>query len=203
MDEFRYAIALAFLIGLPPGLLFWPCIHPWSAWRGFVCGPRRTAGHRVRDERCLSGAGRRVSERSRGGHPPTPQISDPACHDSDCPNCTLTAAQPCCRRDLYPDTTPALYGSVAVGAGFCVCGQLPDLVCLGGLSLPLLSVIVVLEERELRRRFGPAYTACCRRVPRFFRAGLERPCACSGRSNRCSLTVRPPGRDHTTRRRAA
>jgi protein-S-isoprenylcysteine O-methyltransferase Ste14 len=35
------------------------------------------------------------------------------------------------------------------------------------LSLPLIHIVVRLEERELRERFGPAYEDYCRRVPRF------------------------------------
>jgi len=35
------------------------------------------------------------------------------------------------------------------------------------LWLPGIYVIVLLEEKELRDRFGPAYDEYCRRVPRF------------------------------------
>ncbi|MGB7538695.1 MAG: isoprenylcysteine carboxylmethyltransferase family protein [Anaerolineales bacterium] len=35
------------------------------------------------------------------------------------------------------------------------------------ISLPVLFFVVVLEERELRERFGTAYDEYCRRVPRF------------------------------------
>jgi protein-S-isoprenylcysteine O-methyltransferase Ste14 len=35
------------------------------------------------------------------------------------------------------------------------------------LSLPLIYLVVRLEERELRERFGTAYDEYCRRVPRF------------------------------------
>lgn len=35
------------------------------------------------------------------------------------------------------------------------------------LSLPALYLVVLLEERELRERFGAEYEAYCRRVPRF------------------------------------
>lgn len=34
-------------------------------------------------------------------------------------------------------------------------------------SIPVLMLVVVLEERELRERFGTAYDEYCRRVPRF------------------------------------
>jgi protein-S-isoprenylcysteine O-methyltransferase Ste14 len=41
----------------------------------------------------------------------------------------------------------------------------PYLVWL--ISLPIIYFVVVLEERELRERFGEAYNEYCRRVPRF------------------------------------
>jgi protein-S-isoprenylcysteine O-methyltransferase Ste14 len=37
------------------------------------------------------------------------------------------------------------------------------------LSIPVMLLVVLLEERELRERFGEEYQAYCRRVPRFFR----------------------------------
>ena len=48
------------------------------------------------------------------------------------------------------------------------------------LSLPVIYLVVVLEERELRERFGPSYQEYCRRVRRFvprlrFRKGGGEP----------------------------
>ena len=36
------------------------------------------------------------------------------------------------------------------------------------LSIPVVYLIVLLEERELRDRFGTEYDAYCKKVPRFF-----------------------------------
>ncbi len=38
---------------------------------------------------------------------------------------------------------------------------------VAGLTIPALWLVVVLEERELRQRFGAEYEGYCRRVPRF------------------------------------
>jgi len=42
------------------------------------------------------------------------------------------------------------------------------------LLLPAIYLLVVIEERELRDRFGEAYEDYCRRVPRFVPRGRER-----------------------------
>ena len=40
--------------------------------------------------------------------------------------------------------------------------------------VPAIHVVVLIEERELRERFGDVYEEYCRRVPRFFPRKLER-----------------------------
>lgn len=51
--------------------------------------------------------------------------------------------------------------------GYALIANYLALYVVFALWLPGIYVIVVLEERELRERFGEAYEAYCRRVPRF------------------------------------
>ncbi len=189
MDELRYAIALAFLIGLPAGLVFWLCIHPFAAfWRrrglcwtyGLVGSGMGLLGGGLFVVRgtllateygtnavclglavvCLGGAGAVAFERRKYltlrimvGLPELRPHSRPAL----------------LQEGIYARIRHPRYVEVLLSVlGFaCVANYLLVYVW-AVLSLPLLYVIVVLEERELHQRFGPAYAEYCRRVPRFF-----------------------------------
>ena len=190
MDELRYWIACALLVGLPPGLLFWLCIHPFAgfwrkrgagldlrsgggraepAGREPVCGPQRAAGHRVRDGRRVSGAGWGVSGRCWCARLPAPETPDPAHSGRAARNQSpAPSTPPATGGDLCPHPTPTLCGSVCLSLlGFALVANYLLVYVWTALSLPLLSLIVGFEERELHRRFGPAYAEYCRRVPRF------------------------------------
>ncbi len=52
-------------------------------------------------------------------------------------------------------------------AGFCLIANYLALYAVFALWIPGLWLIAVLEERELRDRFGAAYDDYCRQVPRF------------------------------------
>ena len=67
---------------------------------------------------------------------------------------------------LLTSETPFWIAFVAGAAMFTV---------LWLISLPTLHLVVVLEERELRQRFGAAYDAYARQVPRYLpRAWVRR-----------------------------
>jgi protein-S-isoprenylcysteine O-methyltransferase Ste14 len=51
--------------------------------------------------------------------------------------------------------------------GYALIANYLALYLVFALWLPALSLIVRLEESELRERFGPAYEEYCCRVPRF------------------------------------
>jgi protein-S-isoprenylcysteine O-methyltransferase Ste14 len=52
-------------------------------------------------------------------------------------------------------------------AGFALIANYLVLYVMLALLVPAIWLVVVLEERELRRRFGAAYAEYSRRVPRF------------------------------------
>jgi hypothetical protein len=72
-------------------------------------------------------------------------------------------------------------------------------VCVATVAgIPALSLVVVLEERELRERFGAEYAEYCRRVPGFLPPGAEPPGHSIGQLRHVG---RCPGRE-TGRRKA-
>lgn len=189
MDELRYGMAFAFLIGLPPGLLFWLCIHPFAEfWRkrgpgwtyGLVGAGLSMLGGGLFVVRgallateygtnavclglaavCLSGAGA-LAFQHRKYLTLRIMIGLPELSPQSRPPSLL-------QEGIYARIRHPRYVEVFLSVlGFACVANYLILYVWAALSLPLLYVIVVLEERELSQRFGPAYAAYCRRVPRF------------------------------------
>ena len=198
MDELRYGIAFAFLIGLPPGLLFWLCIHPFAEfWRkrgpgwtyGLVGLGLGTLGGGLFVVRCallateygtnvlclglaavcLTGAvviglqhRKHLTLRIMIGLPELSAESRP-------PSLLQEGIYARIRHPRYVEVFLSVLGCACV-ANYLV------LYVWAALSLPLLYVIVVLEERELHQRFGLAYAEYCRRVPRFLPRRNSKAC---------------------------
>lgn len=72
---------------------------------------------------------------------------------------------------------PRYLGSAFAVVGACMLAGTPWMWLAAGLWMALTFSAILLEERELRTRFGAAYNAYARRVPRFFprmsRAALD------------------------------
>ncbi len=177
MDSLRYSVAFLFLLGLPPGLFFWLCIHPFAAfWRrlglgwayGLVGATMLVlmAGiYLVRTPLlatqlgtnflclglalvCLTGAGLIAFQR-RQYLTVRIMIGIPELRTEDQPGALLTEGiYARIRHPRYVEVFLAVYAWAV-------------------LSLPVLYAIVVLEERELGHRFGQVYIDYCRHVPRF------------------------------------
>ncbi len=189
MNTFRYIVALVVLISLPPGLLLWFCIHPFADfWRKF--GPVWTytllgipmigvmvAIFLMRRSLlaidfgtnyllmalaivCLLGSA--ILSRKRRRYL----------------TFGILAGLPELSQEQYPGTllTEGIYATIrhpryveaflAVLA-YAFTANYLALYLLALVSVPAIYLIVVLEERELKKRFGEAYEDYGRRVPRF------------------------------------
>jgi protein-S-isoprenylcysteine O-methyltransferase Ste14 len=83
---------------------------------------------------------------------------------------------------IYARMRHPRYVEVVLGTlVYCLIANYVGAYIVLGASVPVLYVVALLEERELRRRFGAAYEAYARRVPRF----VPRP------GGRASRTVAP------------
>lgn len=189
MDTARYFVAVLVLVSLPPALLLWLAIHPLARfWRRFgVLGtyallalPTATLMWLLYRERarllgwdlgtswplvaagaaCFAVAAWIALERKRyltfailvG----TPELSrDPH-------------AGRLLREGPYAHVRHPRYVEVViVTLGYALFANHLGTYLLWALSLPVLFVVVLLEERELAERFGADYEEYCRRVPRF------------------------------------
>jgi protein-S-isoprenylcysteine O-methyltransferase Ste14 len=62
---------------------------------------------------------------------------------------------------------PRYAGMMLSMAGACLLAGTSFAWAVGAVWLPCVLACILLEERELRRRFGPSYLEYCRAVPRF------------------------------------
>jgi protein-S-isoprenylcysteine O-methyltransferase Ste14 len=193
VDTARYILALLTLVGLVPGFLLWFFIHPFAGfWRRL--GPVWTyailsvpvvalmAGvYQARDVLLAREYGTRYSLMALGLL------------------CLVPAGMIARRRrrqltfgilagvpELSPDQgsrkllTDGLYGRIRHPRyvelmfwllGYALIANYLALYVAVVVSVPLLWLVVVLEETELRQRFGSDYEAYARRVPRFIPRG--------------------------------
>lgn len=193
MTEFwnsaRYVIGVLVIATFPPSLLLWVAIHPFTRfWRklgpvwtyvllglpvvGYIVGTwvfRRT-----------------MLVRDLGANPFTLTLAVLALGAGALLkrataarlNFATLSGVPELSKEKYPGTliTDGVFGRVRnpryievviwVSAYVLFANYLGPYIVLA-LSLPLIYVVVRLEERELRQRFGTAYEEYCRRVPRF------------------------------------
>jgi protein-S-isoprenylcysteine O-methyltransferase Ste14 len=188
MDTFRYILALLVVMCVPPGVVLWLVIHPLTGfWRRL--GPGRTyailsapvAGLMAAmffARRTVLGADlgtnwwlialaipcavlwialalqrrRRLTFRVLAGWP---ELS------RDDPGALLTDG-------IYGRMRHPRYVEVVLGtAAYCLVANYIGAYIVLAASIAVLYMVVLLEERELRRRFGKAYDDYARRVPRF------------------------------------
>lgn len=196
MDTIRYVIAFLVVVTVPPGLAYWLIIHSLIGyWRRL--GPRRTyavivpvlllgvAGMALIADDLLS---------ADYGTQPLLWILTVLLYGSS------KAVEARCRKHLsfrtmvgVPELRPPESGGTLIVEGIYDRIRHPRYVglMLGALAaaffvnyavvyalMPLMAVvmfvIVLLEERELRTRFGAAYMEYARRVPRFIPSARQR-----------------------------
>jgi protein-S-isoprenylcysteine O-methyltransferase Ste14 len=190
LDLIRYGVAIVVLASHLPSLLLWIVIHPLAGfWRKL--GPGATCvilgipviGYLAAVlvfRKYLVGA-------DWGFHPVTVMLAAASLAGAfylnrqrfKLLNLKKLSGFPELSKDTYPGEllTEGVYGKVrnpryiemllwVLGYSFFADYSGPYLVWL--ISLPVMYLVVILEERELRGRFGAAYEEYCRKVPRFF-----------------------------------
>lgn len=190
MNTTRYVIALILVIALPPMFLYWLLIHPFvNFWRGKGIGPAYTTILSLIAAAMIGLFSLRhfLLAIDYGTSYPLAALG-----------LVLLIAAASLRLQLhkhldlrtlvgFPEIAPDRFPRALISEG--VYGRIRHprymqlLIALTGYAMianylaayvavalwvPAIFVIVRLEERELRARFGDAYDDYCRRVPRFF-----------------------------------
>ncbi|NIM50470.1 MAG: DUF1295 domain-containing protein [Gemmatimonadales bacterium] len=189
MNSARYIIALLTLVALPPGILLWVAIHPFARfWRrvgpgwtyaalgvpvvGMMAGVFLARGRLLATEfgtsypliglavLCLIAAGTIMRKRRKyltfGILSGVPELSR-----KDHPGKLLTEG-------IYSVIRHPRYVEMLLWTfGYALFANYLAVYIAVLLTAPMLYLVVVLEERELRDRFGLEYEEYCRTVPRF------------------------------------
>ena len=189
MDTARYVVGCLLVVGLPPGLAYWFVIHPFvDGWRRF--GARRTFWlvgslsvlavcglFAVRDSLLMNDLGTNwvlvglavlfaaaalvIGVRRRRQLTFHRLSGAPELESSGTGGELLTEG-------LYAVTRNPRYIEVAAGAFAYACfANYVGAYVVAIAGVPLLHLIVLLEERELRERFGEPYETYLARVPRY------------------------------------
>ena len=189
MNLARYILAMMLLLALPPALLWWVAIHPFAAWwrkygvwrtyailsvpaclwiatilwfqkpllevdYGF--DPNYTAVALL----CLIAA-MMIQIRRRKHLTHRILIGTPELSQNEYPGTLLTEG-------IYGRIRHPRYVELTlIMLGYALIANYLSVYILFGMSIPVLYIVVVLEERELRQRFGEAYTDYSENVPRF------------------------------------
>jgi len=188
MNTARYIVGVVLLISLPPGLLLWFAIHPFirfwcklgAGWTYTVLSPFVVVLMAIlfllRDELlgidlgthyvllvptalCLV-VGTVIAVIRRRHLRYSVLVGMPELSKSNKGTLLTDGIYGSIRHPRYVEV---LFWSLAYAL---FANYLGGYVAVG-LCIPALYLIVVLEERELRGRFGAEYAAYCRRVPRF------------------------------------
>ncbi len=188
LSTIGYYLAALLVVTLPAALFYWFLIHSFAAsWRrlgkvptfmivGVICGGLAVALWTQRDQFMavhwgyrwpllalgilLYGVGGYADFRVRKQLVMRILVGAPEL-DAEAPGELLTDG-------VFARSRNPRYLTIMVAIlGLALMLNYPALYAVGALCLPSLYFIVLLEERELRGRFGEQYEDYCRRVPRF------------------------------------
>lgn len=189
MNSVRYFIALVTLISLPPAILLWFAVHPFARfWRKL--GPVWTYALLSLPTGLLMVAvflvRRRLLAIDFGTSPPLIALSVltiavgswMAVRRRKLLTHGILVGLPELSGRRYPGKllTEGIYAKIRhpryIEAllwtlGYALFANYLAVYIAFLLAIPALYLVVLLEERELRERFGAAYDEYCRRVPRF------------------------------------
>jgi hypothetical protein len=190
MNTARYVVAVVVLVSLPPGMLLWFVIHPFVGfWRRFgpvwtyviLTGPviaMMLGLYLGRDTLLGADLGTSiplivlavaclvvaiVTAKKRSKYLTKAILTGIPELRREGSDCGTLLTEGIYGRIRHPRYVEILFW-VAAYAFFA---NFLGLYALLVLSVPTIYLIVLLEERELRARFGEEYEEYCRRVPRF------------------------------------
>lgn len=188
MDQARYFVALLMLVSVPPAVGLWYVIHPFArAWRRIgplaayllLTPPAAALGWWIYRSRDLllgadlgaqplliplavaAAAGGIVIARARRRHLTQRVLMG-------VPEMSRTDRGRLLTEGIYSRTRNPRYLEFLVFVlAYVAFANYAGTWVLYLLTFPALHLVVILEERELRDRFGDEYEAYCRRVPRY------------------------------------
>ncbi len=190
MNSVRYVLAVVVLISLPPGILLWFVIHPmagfWrklgAGWTYAILGPA-VVGMMVglfalRAQLVNTDFGTSLPLIALGAICATFGLTIAVKRKKYLTMAILAGIPELSRggekgklltEGIYSRIRHPRYVEVLLGVlGYAFITNYLGMYILFALTVPAVYFIVVLEERELRNRFGSAYEEYSRRVPRFF-----------------------------------
>ncbi len=190
MEALRYCVALVLLVIIPPTLLFWFAIHPFvgfwrrvGLWKSYAVVLSAVAlmmlvlflarehlligdfgtrfGTAVLGTCCLAGAtAMRIAIQRKLGVWTVTGVPELRAEGAGQQRLVTDGIYARMRHPRYAQLWLAFLGLALIG------NYLTTYI-LAALSVPLLYAVAILEEGELRDRFGEEYRDYCQRVPRF------------------------------------
>ena len=190
MNSVRYFVAVVLLISLPPGLLLWFVIHPMAGfWRKLGAGwtyailglpvvGMMVGLFSVRAQLVSTDYGTSLPLITLGAICVAFGITIAVKRKKHLTMAILAGIPELSRggekgklltEGIYGQIRHPRYVEALLGVlGYALIANYLGMYIMFALTVPAIYFIVVLEERELRDRFGSAYEEYSRRVPRFF-----------------------------------